>query len=487
MLVSTSNRSTFERCALTSGLLTQEQIDEARTAVGWSEGDEPDADAPPTDQQLADRLVETGRLNAWQAKQLLEERTKFNLGPYLIIDSIGQGGMGQVFKAEHSVMGRIVAVKVLPLYKTTPDAVADFTHEIRALASLDHRRLVRALDAGHDGNVYYLVTEFVPGGDLRKLVRAEGRLDMKTAANIIYQVAEGLEHAHGQGIIHRDVKPANVLVTPEGEAKLSDLGLARPLEADAETDPRFGRVVGTADYLSPDQVKSPWEPTPAWDIYSLGCTLYYAVTGKVPFPGGSTGDKARAHCDLRPLDPRRLNKGLSNEFVDMMADMMAKNPSERIRSATDVMSRLAPWVDPVLTAGAAQPQLPKLAVPPVVAPTAKPAVTTPPGVALSGRTSDFRLRDTAPDDPKSPNRATSDAPDAVAQADKPAAPAHAKTSAAAPVDTAPNDAAPTDAMPDNVETPTQPTSIVRPLVVLLLTPLALVAVVMLVRWLTRYL
>src|SRR4030042_2497785 len=109
MLVSTSTRSTFERCALTSGLLTQEQIDEARTAVGWSEGDEPDADAPPTDQQLADRLVETGRLNAWQAKQLLEERTKFNLGPYLIIDSIGQGGMGQGFKAEHSVMGRIVA------------------------------------------------------------------------------------------------------------------------------------------------------------------------------------------------------------------------------------------------------------------------------------------------------------------------------------------------------------------------------------------
>ena len=106
-----------------------------------------------------------------------------------------------------------------------------------------------------------------------------------------------------QGIIHRDVKPGNVLVGPDGQAKLSDLGLAGPLAGEPETDPRHGKVVGTADYLSPDQVHNPWNPTPAWDIYSLGCTLYYAVTGKVPFPGGTTTDKARAHCELRPLDP----------------------------------------------------------------------------------------------------------------------------------------------------------------------------------------
>jgi len=161
-----SDRSSFEQCALASGLLSEQQLDEARAGVRWSEGDEPDPDAPPSDKQLADRLVETGLLNLWQAKQLLDGRTKFNLGPYLIIDSLGQGGMGHVFKAikaQHGEMGRIVAIKVLPLDKSTPEAIANFTREIRALASLDHHRLVAALDAGQDGNVHYLVTEYVPG------------------------------------------------------------------------------------------------------------------------------------------------------------------------------------------------------------------------------------------------------------------------------------------------------------------------------------
>jgi serine/threonine protein kinase len=342
--VSNVDRSIFEQCALASGLLTQQQIDAARAGVRWSEGDEPDPNAPPSDRQLADRLVEVGLLNVWQAKQLLDGRTKFNLGPYLIIDSIGQGGMGQVFKAQRGTMGRVVAIKVLPRDKSTPETVANFTREIRALASLDHPKLVAALDAGQDGNVYYLVTEYVPGNDLRKLVRQSGPLDSAVAASIISQVAEGLEYAHAKGIVHRDVSPGNVLVSPDGEAKLSDLGLAGSLEASPESDPRHGKIVGTADYLSPDQIRDPWNPAPAWDIYSLGCTLYYAATGKVPFPGGTTADKARAHCELRPLDPRRLNARLTAEFVEVMADMMAKDPSQRIGSAREVQARLAPFV-----------------------------------------------------------------------------------------------------------------------------------------------
>jgi eukaryotic-like serine/threonine-protein kinase len=343
-LVSNAGRSMFEQCALASGLLTQSQVDEARAGVRWAEGDEPDPDAPASDRQLADRLVETGLLNVWQTKQLLDGRTKFTLGPYLIIDSIGQGGMGQVFKAQRGKAGRVVAIKVLPRGKSTPEAIANFTREIRAVASLDHPKLVAALDAGQDGNVHYLVTEYVPGMDLRKLVRQEGPLSVPAAASIISQVAEGLEYAHAQGIIHRDVTPGNVLVSPDGEAKLSDLGLAGPLNDPSENDPRHGKIVGTADYLSPDQIRDPWSPTPAWDIYSLGCTLYYAVTGKVPFPGGTTADKARAHCELRPLDPRRLNSRLGAEFVEVMADMMAKEASQRISSAREVQARLAPFV-----------------------------------------------------------------------------------------------------------------------------------------------
>ncbi len=386
--MNTPSQSPFWKSALASGLLNEKQLEEARAGVRWSGSDEPEADTPPTDKQLADRLVETGQLNAWQASQLLEGRSRFNLGPYWIVDSIGQGGMGHVFKAQDDVLGRTVAVKVLPRSKATPEAEASFAREIRMLASLDHPRLVHALDEGHEGNVYYLVCEYVPGLDLRKLVHRDGPLSMQAAARIISQVAEGLDYAHHQGLIHRDVKPGNVLVTPEGEAKLSDLGLAGPLEADAESDPRYGKIVGTADYVSPDHIESPWEPTPSWDIYSLGCTLYYAVTGKVPFPGGSTSDKAKAHCELRPLDPRRLNRKLSDEFVDVLADMMAKHPEERVSSVVEVISRLSRWANEAIPVD--QNELsPDRSVPPVVtAPPPPPPLvqgSIPPIAVASGR------------------------------------------------------------------------------------------------------
>jgi serine/threonine protein kinase len=368
--VSRSHESAFERCALASRLLTPEQLDEARSLVRQAQLAGSANLAIPYDQRLADKLVEAGHLNLWQAKQLLEGRTKFSLGPYRITDYLGRGGMGQVFKARQEVLGRTVAVKVLPRGKSTPEDIANFTREIHAQAKLDHPNLVRALDAGEEGNVHYLVTEYVPGTDLRKMVRTNGPLSMADAASVISQVAAALHYAHQQGMVHRDVKPGNVLVTPEGVAKLSDLGLAGPLRGGIEADPRFGRIVGTADYLSPDHIEAPWQPTPAWDIYSLGCTLYYAVTGKVPFPGGTTADKIRGHLELRPLDPRRLNQRLSDAFVEALADMMAKNPAERIPSAAEVIGHLAPWTTSLL--GPAQPSHhtrfaePVLAVPPGV-------------------------------------------------------------------------------------------------------------------------
>lgn len=350
-------RAEFERCAIAGGLLSNEQLAEAISAMRWASGDEPDpqpaGEGAGEAEQLAAWLVERGMLNLWQAKQLLEGQTRFHLGPYRIVDSLGSGGMGQVFRARHTETGLEVAIKVLPRDKSTPEAVASFAREVRAQASLNHENLVKAVDAGYDGKVYYLVSEYVPGSDLRKLVRHIGPLDMQAAACIISQVAKGLAHAHQRGLIHRDVKPGNVLVTPDGRAKLSDLGLAGPLGEEADSDPRHGKIVGTPDYLSPDHIKAPWSPTPAWDVYSLGCTLYYAVTSKVPFPGGTTADKARAHCQMRPLDPRRLNPSLSSGFVDVLADMMAKEAAERIQSAEQVVERLAPWAGATVSIPAA--------------------------------------------------------------------------------------------------------------------------------------
>jgi serine/threonine protein kinase len=250
--------------------------------------------------------------------------------------------MGQVFKGVHQVMGRECAIKVLPLHKTNPEAIANFMREIRTQAQLDHPNLVRAYDAGREGSINYLVVEYVPGVDLRRLVRTEGRLTQRQAASVILQAARGLDYAHKRGLVHRDIKPGNILVTSEGIAKVSDLGLAGFLH-DAENDPRSGKIVGTADYLAPEQIRTPGEVTHLIDIYSLGCTLYYAVCGKVPYPGGTAAEKARRHSIETPWHPRRFNADLNEEFVEVIADMMEKDPKARIQSAGEVVARLEQW------------------------------------------------------------------------------------------------------------------------------------------------
>ena len=339
----------FRTCVLTSKLVSPADLDKVLSALQLRPAGSGPAQVEISDQEMADKLVAEGKLTKYQATQLLAGRTKLHLSQYRILESIGHGGMGEVFKAEHEIMGRIVAVKVLPRSKSTPESIASFMHEIRTQAKLHHENLVQAFDAGHDGNVYFLVTEYVPGTDLRKYVRDRGMLSMYEAATIISQAAKGLSHAHTQGLIHRDVKPGNLLVTPEGTTKLSDLGLAGWLNEE-EIDPRAGKIVGTADYLSPEQITAPREVTPAADIYSLGCTMYYAVTGKVPFPGGTTKEKARRHLEDSPLHPARLNSDLSGEFVELIAEMMDKNPKERLQTADEVVRRLEPWAgDHVIT------------------------------------------------------------------------------------------------------------------------------------------
>ena len=301
-----------------------------------------------TDEMLGQRLVELGYLNRWQVEQLKEGRTKFTLGPYRIVNAIGQGGMGHVFKAEHKLLGRIEAIKVLPKSKSTPDAVAAFQREIRAQAQLDHPNLVRVSYADYEGDTYFFVTEYVPGTDLRKLVRRNGPLPFPIASTIVSQAAEGLHYAHRRGLVHRDVKPGNLLVTPDGRTKITDLGLAWFLMEELEAAKPAGKgssLVGTADYLAPETIREPDKILPVSDVYSLGCTLYYAVTGKVPFPGGNTAEKIRRHLHETPLNPLHFNPDLPDGFCDAIAAMMHKDPDKRTPTAAAVVELLRPWCD----------------------------------------------------------------------------------------------------------------------------------------------
>jgi serine/threonine protein kinase len=337
-------RSTFRNLAIFSGLVTQDQLDQAVASLQTDAG----GDAVPLvevdDAALATRLIELGVLTTYQVKELKTGRNKFTLGQYIITDWIGQGGMGRVYRGVHQVLGRECAIKTLPLERATPEAINNFMREARTQAQLDHPNLVRVYDAARDGNTHYLVVEYVPGTDLRRLVRSQGRLTQRQAASVVLQAARGLDYAHKRGLIHRDIKPGNILVTSEGISKVSDLGLAGFVQ-DAANDPRAGKIVGTADYLSPEQIRSPGDITHNSDIYSLGCTLYYAVCGKVPFPGGSASEKAKRHLHDTPWHPRRLNVDLQEEFVEVLGDMMEKDPKIRIQSAAEVVARLEQFAD----------------------------------------------------------------------------------------------------------------------------------------------
>ena len=243
------------------------------------------------------------------------------LGPYEILAPLGAGGMGQVYLAEQISLKRKVALKLLhPDMAGNERSLLRFKAEAENVARATHANIVQIYTIGQANGINYIALEYVDGKNLREYLEKKGTPELSLGLHIMAQVAAALQRAGELGVIHRDVKPGNVLVTPEGDAKLSDLGLAGPMYANAENDPRHGKIVGTADYLSPDHIVSPWDPKPTWDIYSLGCTLYYATTGKVPFPGGTTKQKADAHVNQKPLDPRRLNHQLSDAFVDGRPD-----------------------------------------------------------------------------------------------------------------------------------------------------------------------
>ena len=318
-----------------SGLLTDEQIADARLAA---EG----ADEP---RSAAKGLVERGLLTRWQAGQLLAGRSSFFLGKYKLIEPIGRGGMGGVFLGQHTTMNRRVALKILSRQVgRDPASLERFLDEARAIACLDHPNIVQAYSVDHDADRYYLVMEYIDGRDLKQLVEVEGLPDYETAADYIRQAADGLAHGHSRNMIHCDIKPSNLLVSNQGMVKIVDMGLARLDGHDQEEVNGQGEgILGSVDYLAPEQGLESADFDHRADVYSLGCTLYFLLTGHPPFPEGTLPERIVKHQMQQPQSIRQQRPDAPTDLVGICEKMMAKRAEDRFQSAEDVSRVLAQW------------------------------------------------------------------------------------------------------------------------------------------------
>jgi tRNA A-37 threonylcarbamoyl transferase component Bud32 len=303
---------------------------------------------PADPAKLAQYLVRDALLTYFQAEQLLQGKYKrFSLGKYKVLERLGSGGMGTVFLCEHKLMRRRVAVKVLPIPKSDDEAsIKRFYREAKAVAALDHPNIVRAYDIDQDDNLHFLVMEWVDGTNLQDLVKKFGPLDVARACHYVYGAAVGLQHAHDIGLVHRDIKPGNILIDRSGVVKVLDLGLAR-LTHDTEdnlTRQNDENVLGTADYLAPEQAMDSHTVDIRADIYSLGATFYFLLTGSPPFPEGSVAQKLIWHQNRQPRPLKSLRPEVPDDLVAVVEKMMAKDPARRYATPAEVMAALAPWV-----------------------------------------------------------------------------------------------------------------------------------------------
>ncbi|MGB9687250.1 protein kinase domain-containing protein [Thermogutta sp.] len=265
------------------------------------------------------------------------------LGSYEILEYIGGGGMGRVFRAFDARLSRVVALKVLtPEQAADPQTLARFQNEARSAARLNHPGIVQVYAAGEQDGIHYIAFEFIEGTNLRKLVEEKGPLPWMDAVRYILQVAEALDHASKRGVIHRDIKPSNIIVTHDGQAKLIDLGLARVYQprGPAQDLTSSGTTLGTFDYIAPEQARDPRLADVRSDIYSLGCTLYYLLSGQPPFPGGTVLQKLLQHQTEEPVDIRRIRGDVPEALTRVLRRMMAKSPRQRFQSAAELAAAL---------------------------------------------------------------------------------------------------------------------------------------------------
>ena len=324
------------------GVCTQKDVD-ATIQNLETEGQSADADT------VLDALVKTQKVTAYQRQMFLEGKGNgLALGNYVILDKLGEGGMGQVFKARHRRMGRIVALKILPPWASSnPAAVQRFQREVEAASKLIHPNVVTAYDADEAGGTHFLVMEFVEGIDLASLVERHGPLPVSQAVEYVLQAARGLEYAHSQGIIHRDIKPSNLLLNKQGVVKILDLGLVRfqelsedgrTVSADGLT--KTGQIMGTVDFMAPEQSLDAKRVDHRADIYSLGCTLFYLLTGKPLYEGETLVEKILAHRQKPVPSLQSFRPDVPQALDFVFKKMVAKRPEQRYQSMAEVIREL---------------------------------------------------------------------------------------------------------------------------------------------------
>lgn len=350
-----------------SGLLDDEQLTELSHWIVETQADV---------QSLAKEVFRRRWLSQFQIKEIFKGRGQsLTLGPYVLLDLLGEGGMGRVYKAYHVRLERIVALKIIRKEKlTNPVATERFHTEIQAIAQMAHPNVVTAYDADQVGDVHFLVMEYIDGTDLTKIVKSRGPLPIPEACGYVYQAAIGLQHAFELGLVHRDIKPSNLLVTREtGVVKILDFGLARLAEASLSPGQQRvtqeGLVLGTPDFLAPEQARNPAGVDIRADIYALGGTLYYLLTASPPYEGATTTDKLLRHCNDPPPDARQKRPEVPEHLARLIQWFMAKLPEHRPQTPLELALALQPYCPP-----------PGITVRPVPAPGAE-AITNPSGTA----------------------------------------------------------------------------------------------------------
>lgn len=331
-----------------SALLSSEELESVKQEALGS------PDQFNTPEKLAKHWIQTNLLTKWQVMQLLSGKAAFFLGKYKLLNLLGVGGMGRVFLAEHTIMHRKVALKVISKeFSKNPEALKQFQAEARAIATLNHINIVQAYNFEAEGDRFYIVMEYVDGQSLEKRVLKEGPLPFNDVVSYLRQSAKALRHAHQRNMIHCDIKPDNLLLNQSGQIKILDMGIAKlndpkkksqPQDAELSSDSQVKKdeshILGTVDYLAPEMASGEAEADPRVDIYSLGCTMFFLLTGQVPYPETTLIERILAHQEKPPRDPRELRPDTPKELANIILKMEAKKPEDRYQSMDEVLAAL---------------------------------------------------------------------------------------------------------------------------------------------------